>query len=280
MVQQKLQRPWLELVLPEDLPGFCFSCSSHERAIKFLTYLPVSGMLCSMSENSSNDSGKSVADAPSETARAAETEAPKVVDGGFGVPIDMFVKGGTTSRRHDRMVAEEEADAERRRDEQAFMRHMASIPIEEGGARMYENRMALNPTGLPTESAKVELTYLRPSGEPEYNHGKPLKCLADIIVGMDPLKPEELTLIVVCPQCEQRMPQGQCQIQIRQSNRNWYLDPRTAGELIAWEEQDELGRKRVIPYRSAGRVMDGERFTCPRCDWSARIDNNRVWPDK
>ena len=32
------------------------------------------------------------------------------------------------------------------------------------------------------------------------------------------------------------------------------------------------------PFRSAGTVNESERFTCPQCPWSARIDKNRVWP--
>jgi hypothetical protein len=90
-------------------------------------------------------------------------------------------------------------------------------------------------------------------------------------VGLDPMKPLELTLVLVCPRCQERMPQGQCQIQVRQSNRIWHLDPSTAGSLIVFEGH---------PYRSAGTVMESEKFTCPRCAWQARIDKNRVWPEQ
>jgi hypothetical protein len=185
----------------------------------------------------------------------------------FGLPIDMFVKGGTSTMAHDRMVHEEETDAERRRDEQAAMRKVAAIPVEDGGAKLYTNYLAPNPSGLPMEWAKVLLEYLTAGGEQLMHRSQPVQCLADVIVGLDPLYPEELTLVLVCPECARRMPQGQCQIQIRQRNRAWYLDTRTSGDLVVFDD---------APYRSAGMVMDSERFTCPRCAWAAHIDKNRV----
>jgi len=209
-----------------------------------------------------------------EPAPAAPEEGPREI---MGLPVDMFVKGGTTSMRHDRMVQQEEAEAERRRDEHDAMKRMAQVPVDQGGAMMFNNQLQPNPQGVPMETPKVELVYLTAGGEPEYNKGKPLKCLADILVGMDPAHPEELTLVLVCPSCETRMPQGQCQIQLRQTNRKWELDTRAAGTLILWEE--EVGNRKVVrTYRSAGVVMESERFTCPRCPWSARIDKNRVRP--
>ena len=103
-----------------------------------------------------------------------------------------------------------------------------------------------------------------------YDHGTAVECLADIVM-LDPKKPEDLTLILVCPSCKAKgLPQGQCQIQIRQSNRPWHLDVSKAGAPVVFEGK---------VYYSAGEVCDGERFTCPNCPWSARIDRNRVWPD-
>jgi hypothetical protein len=206
---------------------------------------------------------------PAEPTEAVSTIAePSATYGGF--PADVFVKGGTTTMRHDMMVQEQEADAERRRDLLDKERQIASLPFEQGGGRLYNNYLTPNPEGLPMEKAKVLLQYLTPSGDVEYNKGKPLKCLADVLVGLDPAMPTELTLVLVCPKCETKMPQGQCQIQIRQSNRRWELDQRTAGELIVFEGK---------PFRSAGTVMESEKFTCGRCTWTAHIDKNRVWPE-
>jgi hypothetical protein len=183
----------------------------------------------------------------------------------FGLPQAMFVKGGTTSMAHDRMVAEQEADAERRRSVQDAERQAASLPIEDGGGKLYSNNLSGN-AGV---SPKVLLRYLTQGGEERYESGDRLECLADIMVGLDPLKPAELTLILVCPRCKTQKPQGQCQIQVRQSNRRWELDPRTQGEPILFEGS---------VYVSAGMVMESERFSCPDCGWAARIDKNRVRP--
>lgn len=189
----------------------------------------------------------------------------------LGLPVDMFVKGGTTSSRHDAYVAEQEADAERRRNEEDRIKKIASLPVEQGGGKLFTNYLSPNPEGIPVENPKILLHYLTRAGEQVYNEGKPLKCLADIIVGLDPANMSELTLVLVCPRCCERLPQGQCQIQVRQSNRMWHLDQTKAGELIVFE-----GR----PFRSAGLIMESERFTCPRCTWQAHIDKNRVWPEQ
>jgi len=183
----------------------------------------------------------------------------------------MFVKGGTTSSRHDTYVHEQEADAERRRNEEDRIRKIASVPVEQGGGKLFSNYLTPNPEGLPVETLKILLHYLTPGGEQVYNKDKPLMCLADIIVGLDVANPTELTLVLVCPRCCERMPQGQCQIQVRQTNRSWHLDTAKGGELIVFE-----GR----PYRSAGTIMDSEKFTCPRCTWQAHIDKNRVHPEQ
>lgn len=189
----------------------------------------------------------------------------------FGVPLAAFVRGGTTTYRHDMQMKELEADAERRRDDAEAERKIANIPIEQGGGKMYTSYLQPNPDGLPVESAYVELIYLTPGGEPAYHEGQPIKCLADVNVGMDPLNPMNLTLTLVCQRCkENSVPLGQCQMRVHQSNRRWHLDTKGAGDLIIFHGK---------PYRSAGTVMDSERLTCKACGWSVHIDKNRVRPE-
>lgn len=183
----------------------------------------------------------------------------------FGRPLDMFVRGGTHTSGHDRMMAERVADAEHRRDVAAKERQLAAVPIEDGGAQMFTNNLALNPQA---EAASVLLKYCTPRGEVKTERGDELQCLADVLM----VSPTELGLVLVCPGCKARGDHlGECQLRILQSNRKWYLDTSKAGELIVFEGK---------PYRSAGEVMDCERFSCPNCGWAARIHKNMVIPDR
>jgi len=198
---------------------------------------------------------------------SGEADAPKPADERtiMGLPATVFVKGGgaTTSWREDMRIKQEEADAERRRDQQDAERRVAAIPVEQGGAKMF-TRSEADPQGTP----KVLLRYMTMRGDPHYEFGHPVECLADIIVPPDS---SDLVLTIVCPQCKERgIPQGQCQLKIQQSNRAWHLDTRKAGELFVFDGQ---------PYYSAGVVMDSERFTCPKCSWSARIHENKIRPE-
>jgi hypothetical protein len=179
----------------------------------------------------------------------------------MGVPMATFVRGGgTTTMAHDRHIHEVEADAEARRDEQDRMRQVAGVPIEQGGAKLWSQQ-----TGSPKETPKVLLTYLTPGGEPWIVSGEQVQCLADVIVGEDV---KDLVLQIVCPRCKARgVPQGQCQLTLRQSNRMWHLDSNGAASGFIYDGEW---------YLSAGTVMDSERFSCPDCGWAARIDRNFV----
>lgn len=211
---------------------------------------------------------------------AADTSTPSQPPSAPAKPtVEMpmvFVRGGTTTSAHDMQVKMAEADAERRRNEQDRIRQLSSTPLEQGGGVLLTNNFTPNPQGLPMQTAKILLEYLTPSGEPEYIKGAPLQCLADVMVGLDPAMPTELTLGIVCPVCTTKMPQGQAQIRIRQSNRSWHLDQSKAGELIQFK--DAISGQ-IEVHRSAGMVMESERFSCSTCGWAARIDRNRVWPD-
>jgi hypothetical protein len=191
-------------------------------------------------------------------------DALAIAEGGVlaGPPMAMFIRGGgTPTMAHERQIAEAEADANRRRDEALEERKAARIPVELGGGRLYENA-AIDPGA---RELHVLLKLVDHRGEPKYDHGEPMECLADVRV----ISATELALIIVCPRCVSRdVPQGQCQIQIRQSNRAWHLDTRTAGSPI-WFDGDM--------YVSAGEVMESEEFGCTACNWRAKIDHNKIW---
>jgi hypothetical protein len=205
---------------------------------------------------------------------AAEPESKIILDGAdapsmWGVPLESFVRGNRSRpASHDRMMAEEEADAERRRSIAAKERAQAKVPIHQGGAMLYTNKFQDSP-----ESAEsfFSLEYVTSSGEPMYLHGQQLGCLADVQV-----TPEgAIQFHIVCPQCKANdVPQGRCQMRVDSRNKKFDLDGRTAGEMVIFN--DGFGAK---AYRSAGTIRETERIRCDQCGWACRIVNNKVRAD-
>ena len=205
----------------------------------------------------------------SSTPEKPAKEAPPTL---FGVPLASFVRGGTPTMAHERAVAEQEADAEKRRDIAAEERRIARVPIEQGGGKIYQTRFTEN-SSIP--QAYVLLDYLTARGEPMMYMGAPWQCLADLTSAGETVATDgfgkhnlEMTLHIVCPGCIGKgTPQGQAQLRIRQSNKRWVLDTKSAGMPILFEGQ---------AYRSAGRIVECERFRCDKCGWEARIYDNKV----
>ena len=182
------------------------------------------------------------------------------------LPLDVFVKGGTTSAKHDAYMAAMEADSEKRRAEADAEKAVAKQHAFRGAnqgeiAGLQSHEFTDHPE---IGKAYVPLMYMSPNGKEVDFYGT-----GDIIMVQDPKIQNELAVILFCPKCRERgLPAAHCIITVRQSNRHWDLDQRTAGELFI----DVDGE----PQRSAGRIMDSDKFTCARCDWSACIDKNRV----
>jgi hypothetical protein len=212
------------------------------------------------------------ADAPGAEPKADESEPPRQM---FGLPMEMFVKGGTTTWAHDQEMARRAAEADARRAEDDQQRALASKPIEEGGGVLYNNMLRPSSSGVPSQGPKVLLQYMSP-------HGRDVayECLADVVAGADPLNAEGLSLLLVCPRCMERgVKEAEAQLKISQSNKKWWLEPPrdAAHAIIKFDETLPDGSRapRVLP--SAGTVMECERFSCPCCSWTARIDKNRVY---
>jgi hypothetical protein len=172
---------------------------------------------------------------------------------------DVMVKGGTRSGKHDRYIAQQKAEAEARRADADAERKAARTGAEDGQASLYTCQLTDHPD---VKQAYVHLTYPGRGAREVLFEG-----IGDIIMPADPAFPNELALIIFCPQCLKNGPADHAMCTIRQSNRKWELDTRKAGELFMFEGQ---------PYRSAGIVRDGEPFTCGGCSWRARIDDNKV----
>jgi hypothetical protein len=221
---------------------------------------------------SDDDNKKSLA-VPTPEERAHADEAPKKV---FGVPVDMFVRGSrTTTTAHDNEQARITYESELRRDQAAAEKRIASIPIEQGGGVMHGGPL------MPEdgEQGYVELFYLTAKGEQRYEFGEPTRCVGDVMLVGD----GELCFILVCPSCKERgVPMDRCQMRVRQSNRKWEFSAKRAGDMIPWVEGNDpvTGQKLVKMYKSAGTIVESERFKCDQCGWAARIYDNKVRPDR
>ena len=185
-----------------------------------------------------------------------------------GAP-DVFVKGGTRTDASGRMFEQRYREAEQRRDVADAEKKLGQIPVEQGGAQLHTSQMTAHPE-IP--KAYIPLTYVDSRGEPIVINGEVVLCQADLIIGMNPLDPLGLTVILVCPRCSQEgVKHAQdCQLTIQQSNK-WFEF--TAG----------MGAPTFVhqgkTFKSAGMIQQSEVFSCGDCGWRARIDKNRVWPD-
>lgn len=202
---------------------------------------------------------------PENAAPPAPAPEPKM----WGVPLESFVRGARTrTMAHDQQVAEEEADAEKRRAVAAKERAMSKVPIHQGGAMLYQNKFQDSP-----ESAEsfISLEYVTVRGEPMYLNGQELGCLADVTV----LPDGAIQFHIVCPQCKSMdVPQGRCQMRVNSKNKRFEIDFSTAGEMVMFN--DGFGPR---AYRSAGVIRETERLRCDQCGWACRIIKNKVRPE-
>lgn len=203
-----------------------------------------------------------------------------------------FVKGGTSTQKSEELFARRQAEAEERRrirdKEEAASRGQQEVEAEdgsrilmpsEGGAVQYSSQMTAHPE---VPKAYVKIIYLTRKGEPAmWPSGEPVECLADVIVGADPSRPTEMCLVLVCPRCQTTSHKAHQDNQIRIFQSNKYFELEQRGEaMFTFREYDHKARKWVDNlYRSAGVIVESERFDCPDCGWRARITENRVWPD-
>lgn len=194
-----------------------------------------------------------------------DTTEKKVID---GAPMG-FVRGGTRTQASEDLFERRYRDAEQRRNVSDAEKRLAQIPIEKGGAQLQSSQFTTRPD-IP--KAYIPLLYVDSKGEPIVVNGEPVLCQADLIIGMDPLQPMELSLIIVCPRCSQEAVKHQQdnQLTIRQSNKMF--------EFVAGKGPPTFVHDGKT-FKSAGMIIQSEAFSCGDCGWRARIDHNRVWPD-
>lgn len=207
-------------------------------------------------------------DAPGTSAPPVVEQATSIPSAPFGVPLEAFVRGQRSRpAAHERMLAEEHEDAERRRAVADQECKEAKKPIVQGGAMLYTNKFQESPEASESFFA---LEYVTERGEPLYMHGQELGCLADVTAMPD----GSVQFHIVCPQCKaEGLHQERCQMRVNSKNKKFEIDFSTAGDLVMFN--DGFGPK---PYRSAGVLRETERLRCDQCGWACRIIKNKVRP--
>lgn len=197
----------------------------------------------------------------------ASPEAPvaeKATESRIELPIDMFVKGGTTRSSYDALLASQKADADRRRAIQDSKFRAAKA--DPTSARMMSMKL-----GGQSASAMVVLAL---------KHPKDNVFLDWILCEVIQHGEDELVLNMACPRCHAKNPGNEPDFKIHQSNRSWWLDPRPPrwmrdiGTDRIW-----LNPKDQSTVTVAGSVTTQDWIRCPGlgCTWTFKIDDSVVY---
>lgn len=186
-------------------------------------------------------------------------------------PQAAWIKNGTTSSAHDKMMFERRADAKRRREqEDARFQTAAKKPNQ---ARVHQHKL-----GSRRNHPCAVLGVKHPKDR-RIDHYMVCEITHDE-------GSSDLMLMMQCPRCifsYDRSPDDSI-MHIRQSNRAWHLDRRTknerslnpvlrtcAGELwISPEDRTEV-------VMVAGMVTTDDWCKCPICKWEFTIDDSIVY---
>jgi hypothetical protein len=186
-----------------------------------------------------------------------------------GVPLGI-VKGGTTSFRYDQEMKKKAAEAEARRnaEEERFQAAREGVQGTEEGlvaARLGNYSMVNNTT------PRLVLFYMNKDGSIRQ------ECKSEITMLPDPLGgPLDMMFALVCPKCLERgLPQGECQIMVRNSHRKFWLDTTKAGVIVLRDPFAGVPDPVIV----SGTVTVEDRVKCSNynCTWSVKIDNSKVW---
>lgn len=187
-----------------------------------------------------------------------------------GLPIDAWVKGGTTTQAWDNEQKMLDAQSDYLRDHQDRQYQAIEDAQEHGGAiaSMFSRKL------LHQGNPKVVIEYV-------YNdRALNRECLAEIYTFPREDDPTDVAmgLVVVCPRCLERTGrQDKSQLQIRSDIREFYLRPSTdpdfPAELRIWVNPFD-GQ----PHQIAGTITTRDAIKCTAlgCNWKFRIDDSKL----
>ncbi len=181
------------------------------------------------------------------------------------VAPSIFMKGGTTSVKYDNAMAKKAAEAESRRAHQDKQEALSKQKMGSDGsvARLGSQKL------VSSDSPKLVLRYL--------NRDKSIRqeCISEV-TNIEGSMPGSLDTMfsLVCPKCLERgLPQGECQLIVKDSHRKFFLDPRKSGPTVV--ESPYSGREVVLVCGTV-TVQDIIRCSNFNCTWAVRIDDSNV----
>lgn len=181
-------------------------------------------------------------------------------------PLQIIVKGGTTSSAYDKERAKQQAMTELGRahqDKQQRAADQGSRMTKDGFVSAHLTSLKMMDGGSP----RAVLYYL--------NRDKTVRqeCIAEVVM----LPDGDMTFTMVCPKCLERgEPHGSSQMMIKRSHRRWELDERRAGEVIPVYDPFH---KQMMGIRICGTInATDEILRCANfgCTWAVKITDSRV----
>lgn len=173
-----------------------------------------------------------------------------------GVAPQVIVRGGTMSSAQTTQIQKDEANANQRRAVQDRQREVASSAHAPGSVASLRSRRLIT-----EDSPRLVLWYRK---HDQY-------CLSEITMvaaeggGMEPM------FTMVCTTCLRRdVPQGQAQLQVRNSNRAFSVDHTTRGP-----KKVEFGTTAQV-VQQCGTVTVEDVIRCGNCGQRYRIVDSKV----
>lgn len=180
------------------------------------------------------------------------------------VAPSIFVKGGTTSAKYDNLMAKKAADADARRAHQDKQEALAKQQAGADGsiARLGSRKL------ISADSPRLVLRYL--------NRDKTVRqeCISEItnIAGKEQGTLDTM-FSLVCVKCLERgLPQGECQLIVKDSHRKFFIDSKKAGPVVV----DTPYGKQMILVCGTVTVQDTIRCSNFNCTWAVKIDDSNV----
>jgi hypothetical protein len=181
-------------------------------------------------------------------------------------PLQIIVKGGTTSSAHDKQRAQQQQLTELGRahqDKQMAAAATGDQMTKDGFVSSHLTSLRMLDSGSP----RAVLYYL--------NRDKSVRqeCIAEIILADG----ADMTFTMVCPKCLERgEPHGSAQVMVKKSHRRWELDTRRAGEVVpVWDPFHE----QMMGIRIVGTINAGDEILrCANvgCTWAVKIADSKV----
>ena len=178
----------------------------------------------------------------------------------------IIIKGGTTSSTYDNKIAEQLADAEKRRAHEDWVADKVERAPEEGAiARIGEQKFLTN------ESPRLVLYYMNKDGSVRQ------ECLSEITMYPIPgslVGALDIMFTLVCPRCLERgVPHGESQLMVQNRHRKFHRDERQK-KLV--QVMTSFGPQ-IVHQDCTVTVDDIVRCSNFNCNWAVRIGDSKVW---